>query len=241
MRVETAAVEAALHRLYVAAAGAGLRREERKKAAEVAGLLAELPRAGRDRLLVDAAAGKGYLGVLAVELAGWRRVIAIEREPRRAAFVRALAARHPGASIEVREGAVEDAALWPREPHAVAALHACGAAADAILDGAVAARARWILVAPCCYGRGVPFAARAEAIAGARAVPRHAEVRRRFVAALVDGERVLRLEAAGYETVVVPFVAPTVTAHHLVFRARRVGEPKRMAAAAADLARLRGA
>ena len=40
-----------------------------------------------------------------------------------------------------------------------------------------------------------------------------------------------RLEAAGYETEVVEFVAPTITPHNLLWRARLVREPRRMAAA----------
>jgi hypothetical protein len=75
---------------------------------------------------------------------------------------------------------------------------------------------------------------RAEALG----LPRHAEVRRRFVQAIVDAERTLRLEAAGYETNVVSFVAPTHTAHHLLWRARRVSEPVRMADAVQGLRRL---
>jgi hypothetical protein len=55
---------------------------------------------------------------------------------------------------------------------------------------------------------------------------------------MVDSERTLALEAAGYETTVVPFVPPTVTPHNLLWRARRVGEPRHMAAAAEKLERM---
>ena len=55
----------------------------------------------------------------------------------------------------------------------------------------------------------------------------------------IDAERTLRLEAAGYATEVVPFVPPTVTPHNLLWRARRVGEPRAMADAAERLERLR--
>ncbi len=64
-----------------------------------------------------------------------------------------------------------------------------------------------------------------------KGIPRHAAIRGRFVQALVDAERTLRLEAAGYQTEVVEFVGATVTPHNLLWRARRVKEPKRMAAA----------
>lgn len=50
------AVERALQAHFIAAEGTALRREDRKKAVEVAALLNELARLGGDRLLVDVAA-----------------------------------------------------------------------------------------------------------------------------------------------------------------------------------------
>ena len=85
-----------------------------------------------------------------------------------------------------------------------------------------------------------PFSPLAEAHAERIGVPRHAEVRRRFVMSLIDAERTLRLEAAGWETTVAALVPPTVTPHNLLWRARRMREPQRMREAAAHLARLRG-
>jgi hypothetical protein len=55
---------------------------------------------------------------------------------------------------------------------------------------------------------------------------------------MVDAERTWRLEAAGYETEVVEFVPPTVTPHNLLWRARLVGEPRRMKAAQQELEKL---
>jgi hypothetical protein len=123
----------------------------------------------------------------------------------------------------------------------VTALHACGEASDAGIDAAVANGAKWVLLVPCCYSAKVPAWGRAEQQADALGLPPHAEVRRRFVQSFIDGVRVTRLEAAGYEVTVVPFVPPTVTPHNLLFRARRVMEPRRMAAAAARLSMLTGA
>jgi hypothetical protein len=239
-------VERALRRLYLAPAGAapgegpGLRREDLKKAREMAALLGELARFDRTELLVDAAAGHAYVGLLAVELLGFERVVLVERDPRRLERTREAAARLPGhPAIEVRAGDVADRALWPERPAVVVALHACGAASDEILDAAAAAHARWLLLVPCCYARAVAFSATAEAMADATGIPRQAPVRRRYVETLVDAERTLRLEAAGYEVTLMHFVPPTVTPHNLMFRARRVGEPRRMAEAAAQLVRLR--
>jgi hypothetical protein len=230
-------VQRRLHEFYIAEQGASLRREDETKAREVAALLDELARVRRDGLLVDAAAGKGYVGLLAVALLGFRRLRVLERDPRRIAACRAVRASLPAeADVDLREGDVGDPALWPERPSAVVALHACGGASDAVLDGAVRARARWLFLVPCCYGAGVPFAARAQVLMERLGVPRHAEVRRRALWALVDSERTLRLEAAGYETTVVPFVPPTVSPHNLLFRARYAGEGGRMRAAAEKLA-----
>lgn len=249
--ISLAGIQAVLHRLYIAAPQAGLRKEDRKKAAELAGLLGEIERAlraagGRDRLhLVDAAAGKAYVGLLTAELvlaprARPARVTVIEREPKRVQACRdaAAAVQAPGVELEVIEADVNEPAAWPAEPDVVVALHACGPAADAIASQAVRCQARQILLVPCCTSDAVMAARQAIRRAAELGLPDHAEVRRRFVQAFVDGARTLALEAAGYETTVVPFVPPTLTPHNLLWRARRVGEPVRMAAARENLARL---
>jgi len=246
-------VEEALHRLYIGVAGTSLRKEDRKKTAELAGMLAEIDRvvsasaAARALHIVDAAAGKAYVGLLAAELIlakGGRRALVtlIERDHARADACRlaAAAVRAPGVEIQVREADVAEPAAWPANPDLVVALHACGPAADIVLRQSVACRARHLLLVPCCTSRYVGAAAIAARQAAALGMPRHAEVRRRFIQAIVDGERTLALEAAGYQTEVVAFVPPTVTPHNLLWRARHVGEPKRVAAAARSLQRLAG-
>jgi hypothetical protein len=235
-----AEVERALERIYIAADGATLRKEDRKKAVELSAILRELSRLGRARHLVDAAAGKAYVGLLASELLGFERVTIIEREPARIASCReALKHLQTKAKIELREADVADASAFAGA-ELVVALHACGPASDLVLDNAIAAKARWLLLVPCCYANAVAFSAKATENADAMGLPRQAEVRRRFVTSLIDAERTLRLEAAGYETTVVPFVAPTVTPHNLAWRARFVGEEKRMREAEESLVRLRG-
>ncbi len=250
--IDHQSVGAALHRLYLGAPEAGLRDEDRKKVDELGGLLREVAAvvertSGRRPLtLVDAAAGKAYVGLLAAELVlaprgRVGRIVSIEREPARVeACCRAAEhARAPGISFEVTQADVAQPEAWPDEPDLVVALHACGPASDLVIDQAVRARARNLLLVPCCTSKAVFAADLALSRADQLGLPRHAEVRRRFVQSLVDGERTLRLEAAGWETTVVAFVPPTVTPHNLMWRARRVGEPGRMAEAAANLRRLR--
>jgi hypothetical protein len=248
--IGVADVERWLGRLYVAAEGAGLRREDRRKAREVAAMLEEVDRAiGRfsrraPLVLLDAAAGKSYVGLLAAKLlldpSGRRAaVVAIERDPKRIeASLRAVERLDTRISIECRAADVRTDAAWPKPVSIVTALHACGPAADTIIDQAIANRARALLLVPCCTSDAMPVAVQAQGKADRLGIPRHSPVRRRFVEAMVDAERTWRLEAAGYETEVVEFVAPTVTPHNLLWRARLVGEPGRTAAAEKARAKL---
>jgi hypothetical protein len=249
--ISAAEVAAWMERLFVGVPEASLRQEDRRKAIEVAAMLTEIARAvagmghGRPLTLVDAASGKGYVGLLAAKLvlepAGRldAKVITIEREPRRARpDLSLLALLSTPVSIEARVGDLHDGTLWPAAPELVVALHACGPAADAVIDQAVIAGAGNLLLVPCCTGRLVstwPAAALAAARLG---FPRHSAVRGRFVQAYVDAERTWRLEAAGWQSEVVALCPPTVTPHNLLWRARKVGEPGRMAEARRERARL---
>jgi hypothetical protein len=241
LRMTVADAQAWLDRLYVDAPGARLRKEDRKKAVELAAIAAEIALAltrlpaRREVTIVDAAAGKGYVGLIAATLCADRpaHVVFVERDAARLEAAEAAARRlAAGARLSFRRGDVGDARIWPERPSLVLALHACGAAADAVLAAAIAAEAQRLVVVPCCTPAGERPAAEA------LGVPRHGPVRRAFLEALVAAERTLRLEAAGYATEVVPFVPPTVTPYNLAWRARRVGEPGRMRMAAERLTRL---
>ena len=235
------AVEHALRRLYIAPSdepGRALRDEDRKKVREVTAVLEEVARIGRRRVVVEAASGHAYAGLLAAQLCpGIEALTLIEREPDRVAHARAAAERL-GLIADVKEGDVDDAALWPEEPDLVIGLHACGPASDAIVEMAIAKEARWLLLVPCCYAKTVAFSASAEARAEAIGIPRQAPIRRAFIEALIDAERTLRLEAAGYEVTVRELVPRSVSGHNLLWRCRKSGEAGRMAAARAQLGRL---
>ena len=246
-----AEVERWLDILYVAAEGAHLRQEDRRKAVEVAAMLAEIGRAmnrlSRESslLLVDAAAGKSYLGLLSAKLlfepAGRAaRVVSIERDPRCMESSRSAVERLGSTiPIECRTADLAAVEAWPEQPSIVAALHACGPAADAIIECTIRVDAAMLLLVPCCTGKAVASVARAKDRAEQLKIPRHAPVRRRFIQSLVDAERTWILEAAGYETEVVEFVGATVTPHNLLWRSRKVKEPGRMAAAKHALESLR--
>jgi hypothetical protein len=246
------AVERWLNLLYIAASGAGLRDEDRRKAPEVASLLLEigrlLTRHSRKApfILVDAAAGKSYVGLLAARL-----ILEPSKRPSKVVFIernaylieqgRCAAGRlQTSVPLEWRRADVADSKAWPEEPAVVSALHACGPSADAVIDGAIASRARALLLVPCCTSSSIEAAARSRRRAEQLGFPRHAHVRNRFIQACVDAERTWRLEAEGYETEVVEFVGATITPHNLLWRARRVQEPSRMAAARRALAGWKG-
>ncbi len=230
-RLGEASVEEALRAFYVTWADSSLRPEEIKKIPELAGILPVLARTRQDPLLVDAAAGRAPVGLMAAKLLAWSRVVVIEREPGRAASARRAAARLPGNKVEVREGDVGDAEVWPQGVEVVVALHACGSAFDAVVDQAMTRNVPWVLAVPCCYADAVEFAPTARAWADHLGVAAQASVRRRFVESLIDTERTLRLEAGGYRVSVQAFVPPTVTPHNLVWKAHRTG-PGRQAAEA---------
>jgi hypothetical protein len=222
-RLTEANVEAALRALYVPRPGSALRPEELRKIPQVAGILPHLARTRRDPLLVDAAAGRAPAGLIAAHLLGWSRVVIIERDAGRTASARRAAARLKGAQVEVREGDISGSEIWPPDAEVVVALHACGPAFDAVLDQVAERNVPWLVAVPCCYSDAIGFAPTARAWAEALGVSSQAPVRRRFVESLIDTERTLRLEAAGYRVSVQAFVPPTVTPHNLAWRAQRVG------------------
>lgn len=238
--VEQAAVGEVVHRLFIAREGTRLRREDVQKTHELTAMLGELSRVRRGASLVDAAAGKASVGLVAAEFLPIGSLTVIERDPKRVAACRDATTRlSRSLPVEVREADVGDETAWPHEPDVVVALHACGPASDVVIDRAIGCEARFLFLVPCCYGKNVPFIERGLAIADELGALDHQNVRRRIAMSIVDLERTLRLEAAGYETDVHEFVGATITPHNLLFRARRTRSAKRMSDAASRLSALR--
>lgn len=263
MPIDAAVVSAHLADAFIAAPGTTLRREDHQKVAELVGFLREIEAAapllrGQKRkaarrsppfVLVDAAAGKSALGLLAAKLLFVPanhpvQVVVVERDPDRLAAAREASERlHLPSFVEVTFAASDLSGPNPIPSGAglVVALHACGAASDAVIARAIEADVRRLLLAPCCVGPALPAFAAAVERADAWGFPSQAPVRQRFARAWLEAERTLALETAGYETVVAPFVAPTISPENLLWRARRVREPGRMREAGVRLARLHGA
>lgn len=250
-RVDRASVAEALAQGFIAAPGTRLRREDETKVDELVAMLEVVGRAidSASRrghfVLVDAAAGKGYVGVLAAHFLLRGRsaeIVLIEREASRIDDAVEAAGRL-GVEATVRGIAtdVDDAAAYPPNASLIVALHACGDATDRVLDAAIARNAARLLLVPCCVGKSTRGSALAEGVRASLALPSAgaSPIARRLVHAIVDGERILRLEAAGYATEALEFVPTRVTPYNVMLRARRVGEPVRSGRSAIALARLR--
>lgn len=240
-------VEACLHRLFIRADGTTLRREDKKKAAELVPLLTEVARLtkGRPRgVLVDLCAGKSPLGMLSAAMllpAGWRLVV-VDRDEGRADAARRAAA-HVDCPVDVVVASVGDAVVEAivHSADVVVALHACGPASDAVIDAVGVAQPAHLLLVPCCYGahpkgkhddRGTDIPGQAFVAGLEDVIPRQGVVGRRLAQAIIDAERTLRLESLGYDVEVLEFVAPTVTPHNLLWRARRGLDERRRQEAA---------
>jgi predicted RNA methylase len=224
-----------LHRLFIARDGTSLRKEDLQKARELSAMIGELSRLKRDAHLIDAAAGKASVGLIAAELLPIGALTVIERDPKRIAACRDAVTRMTRSlPISIVEADVQSE--WPRAD-AVVALHACGRASDSVIDQTIASEPTFLFLVPCCYGADVPFMERAHAMAD-RMGAMQQNIRRRIAISIVDLERTLRLEAAGYEVEAHDFVGATVTPHNLLIRARRTRSEKRMREAAERLGHL---
>jgi hypothetical protein len=243
-------VEAALHRIWIGEEKARLRKEDLKKARELTALLDEVSRllpksTKRAVTLIDAAAGKSYVGLLAAEFLLQDRsdaqVVTLERDQRRVSLSReAQELVRTKAQVDCRVGEVQDVSRWPTRATLAVALHACGKASDDVIESAISSEVRALLLVPCCTSIEARGLVRATQLAEQLGIPSAAPVRRRFLQSIVDAERTLRLEAAGYRVEVVEFVAPTVTPHNLLYRAVLTRDEGRAERARSELVKVLG-
>ena len=233
------AIARVMHRLFIEEEKAALRREDTKKAHELEGLIGRLSRIKKGAHLVDAAAGKSSVGLVAAELLPIGRVTVLERDPKRVAAAKRAATRvRDGVVIDVRQCDVADVDAFPEDADAVVALHACGTAADLVMRAAVERRARQLFVAPCCPAKSAAARTRAAAFVKGLGFVADDLLRRRMADNVVQLERKLRLECAGYQADIEEFAAPTITPHNLLFIARRTQSAVRMKRAEDRLAAL---
>ncbi len=171
--------------------------------------------------VVDMGCGKGYL-TFAVH--DWLRargsavpaVRGIEVRPELVELCNRAAVECEAAGLTFEAGHIADISTGPVD--VLIALHACDTATDDALAHGVAARARLILVSPCCHKELRPQLVAPPALAGAL---RHGILRERQAEFVTDALRAALLEWAGYETRVFEFISTEHTAKNLMIAAIR--------------------
>ncbi len=175
--------------------------------------------------LVDMGCGKGYLTFAAYELLRQRDgaavVTGVERRPELAAASEALARRLGYEGLSFVPGDIADVPL--AEVDVVVALHACDTATDDALARGVEAKARFLVVAPCCHKELRPQLASPE---GLDSLLHHGVLRTRQADMVTDALRASLLEASGYRARVVEFISPEHTDKNLMITAERRDRPR---------------
>lgn len=191
-----------------------------------------------DPVVVDAGAGKSYLGFLlhaaVIGPAGRGTVWSIESRAELAADAEARAKRFGAERMRFVSGAIADAPV-PERVHVVTALHACDTATDDALLLAIARGADHVAVVPCCQaevarqlGEHRPDD---DAAAALCAHPWH---RRELGSHLSNVIRALALEANGYQVTVTELAGWEHSLKNELILGKRVGRYDRKAQARLD-------
>ncbi|AIO66463.1 class I SAM-dependent methyltransferase [Burkholderia oklahomensis] len=181
-------------------------------------LLADVERDKGGVTLVDHGAGKSYLGFILYDLFFKARPLAGSHiygiETREALVVRSteLAERLGFGGMSFLNLSVADSIASPQLPETVdvvTALHACDTATDDAIRFALAKRARYIVLVPCCQAEvaGVLRKNKGKSLANALTeVWRHPLHTREFGSQITNVLRCLQLEAHGYQVNVTELV-----------------------------------
>lgn len=175
--------------------------------------------------IVDMGCGKGYLTFALASLLGEKaHVLGIERQPELVAKCNTVARTHGLHNLSFEVGAIAEASI--QSIGALIALHACDTATDEALARGVAARARLLVVAPCCHKELRPLLKAPQVLAPPL---RHGIFLERQAEFATDALRALLLEWAGYDTRVFEFISTEHTAKNLMIaavRSRPAGDPE---------------
>lgn len=116
-----------------------------------------------------------------------------------------------------------------RAPHLVISLHACDTATDIVLESAIRCKAKVILSTPCCHHE-MNEKLNCEPLSFIADKPL---LRQKLCTAATDALRLMRLEAAGYETDATELIDPENTPKNIMLRGymrRKFSESKAEAA-----------
>jgi SAM-dependent methyltransferase len=199
----------------------------------VSHLLAEVPDAKAAPLhVVDMGCGKGYLtfGVCDwLRAQGWKEfsVRGIEARPDLVELCNRAAVAAGFGELKFEAGTIAEAPL--QRVDLLIALHACDTATDDAIARGVAAKARFIIVSPCCHKEVRAQLTAPPVLAGAL---RHGILKEREAEFVTDALRAALLEWAGYETKVLEFISTEHTSKNLMIAAVKRARPLDRAVAA---------
>jgi len=166
--------------------------------------------------VADMGCGKGYLtfGVwhLLNRRLGLRAdVLGVEARPELVAQANRVAAGVGAESLRFMAGDIASVSLDTLD--ALLALHACNTATDDALAQGARVGAKLVVVSPCCHQELRPQLGQPEPLAP---LLKHGLFAERLSEWLTDGLRTLQLEAAGYTTKVIEFVASEHTPRNVL-------------------------
>jgi hypothetical protein len=232
-----------LAELGVVTARGVVRRKQRNKLIQIKNL-AKAVYGGLQELrlktvcVVDAACGKSYLSFvlyyyLHEELGYPIHFTGIDANSKLIERSREIQATLGYRNMEFHASTVAD--FQPQaEVDLLYSLHGCDTATDEAIALGVRARARMIIVVPCCHeeirgqlGENDPL----------RGVTRYGLFKEQFATLLTDSLRALALEAEGYRVAAFRFVTPDVSTRNVLLRALHTGRPSRSARAEYDALR----
>lgn len=183
-------------------------------------------------VIVDAAAGKSYLGLLLYERIlrpqGRGRLVVIEQREDLVQRLQRLVQELEYDRVDVvHESAIR--AEWPERAHLVVALHACDTATDEVIVRMLGARADHVALIPCCQAE---IARLLVELQESELTPlwQDAWHRREFGAHLTNVLRTLALRANGYQVTVTELAGWEHAVKNELILGRRVGryhEPSR--------------
>ena len=171
--------------------------------------------------VVDIGSGKGYLtfalyDYLAAKMGDGLRVTGIDMRSDLVALCNAIAKQ---ASFDGLSFAATTAAQATQRSNIVIALHACDTATDDAMFQGIAHNSALIITAPCCQHELAPQLANpAAAVEG---LMKFGLFKQRQADLITDAARCLLLEASGYKTKVIEFVATEHTAKNILIAAVR--------------------
>ncbi|MCC7397357.1 MAG: SAM-dependent methyltransferase [Planctomycetes bacterium] len=185
--------------------------------------------------VVDVGCGKGHLTFAVWHLAHHVlqrpvRVLGVEQRDELVAAANSLAQQVAPGELQFATGDIDSAPLPAVD--VLIALHACNTATDHAIRRGIEAKARLIVVAPCCHQEVRPQLAHPEPLT---AVLQHGMLAERLAEWVTDGLRALVLEGHGYRCKVIEFVGSEHTQKNLLLAAvrRDDGDPGTAAASAA--------